>query len=57
MAPPQRTHQLHVMLSDDEIRFVRALADADGVSTSDVVRHLVREAFTERWPTKVKPKR
>ena len=36
---------------------IRALAEADGLSTSDVVRQLIRRAFMERWPAKTKTKR
>jgi len=57
MSPPtERSRQLHVMLSEDEERFLRAIAEADGLSTSDVVRQWIRREFFQRWPPK-KPKK
>lgn len=38
-----------MLLSDDEDRMLRALAAADGLSSSDIVRQLVRKAFAERF--------
>jgi hypothetical protein len=49
MAPTERQKQLHLMLSDAEDSMLRALAEADGFSASDVVRQMIRKAFIERW--------
>ncbi|HSY22443.1 MAG TPA: hypothetical protein VK841_10030 [Polyangiaceae bacterium] len=57
MAPIERDQNLHVRTTEDEMRMLRALADADGLSTSDVVRQLIRRAFMDRWPPKVKTKK
>jgi hypothetical protein len=54
MAPAERDQNLHVRMAEEEMRMLRAIAEADGLSTSDVVRQLVRRAFMERWPTKPK---
>ena len=45
-----------MMLSEEEDRMLRALAEADGLSASDIVRQLVRKAFMDRWPAKTKKK-
>jgi uncharacterized protein (DUF1778 family) len=57
MAPTEREKRLHMLLSDDEDRMIRAIADADGLSVSDAIRQMVRRTFMERWPTKVRTKR
>jgi hypothetical protein len=57
MPPTEREKRLHMLLSDDEDRMIRAIADADGLSVSDAIRQMIRRTFTERWPTKVKTKR
>jgi hypothetical protein len=40
---------LTVRLTHDERKMVRALAEVDGVSASDVVRMTVRRAYAERF--------
>jgi hypothetical protein len=55
MASKQRTERLGVRIAPDELAMVEALADADGISASDVVRILVRRAYAERFGDK-KPK-
>jgi hypothetical protein len=49
MGSTERDKRLHMLLSDDEDRMLRALAAADGLSSSDIVRQLVRKAFAERF--------
>ncbi len=43
-----------MMLSEEEDRMLRAIAEADGLSASDIVRQLVRREFIARWPPKLK---
>lgn len=57
MASVERTKRLHMLLSDDEDRMLRAIAEADGFSASDAVRQMIRKSFMDRWPPKVKLKR
>jgi transcriptional regulator CtsR len=57
MPPTEREKRLHMLLSDDEDRMIRAIADADGLSVSDAIRQMIRRTFMERWLTKVKTKR
>jgi hypothetical protein len=57
MAPTERDKRLHMLLSDGEDAMLRAIAEADGLSVSDVVRQFIRREFMARWPTKVKTKR
>jgi hypothetical protein len=39
---------LRVRMSEQEERFLKWLADEDGLTASDVVRQLIRRAFAER---------
>jgi hypothetical protein len=56
MAPTEREKRLHLLLSDDEDRMLRALADDAGLTASDIVRQLIRAAFIDRFgPPKKKP--
>lgn len=48
--PDNRTAVMTVRLSADERKALAALADADGISASDVLRMLVRRAHAERFP-------
>ena len=52
MAPTERTKRLHMLLSDEEDRMLQELADADGLTASDVVRLLVRREHVARFPPK-----
>jgi hypothetical protein len=49
MTSTEREKRLHMLLSDDEDRMLRALAAVDGLSASDTVRQLIRRAFAERF--------
>ncbi len=55
MAPIERSERLNVRIAPDEMAMLNALADAEGLSASDVVRTLVRRAYAERFGDK-KPK-
>lgn len=54
MAPTERSRFFQMRISDEELRMLNAIAEADGLSASDVVRQLIRRSFTERWPSKPK---
>jgi hypothetical protein len=49
-----REKRFNMLLSDDEDRMLRALADDVGLSVSDFLRQLIRRSFLERWPPKTK---
>ncbi len=49
MQTKQRTARLGLRVAPDEVAMVEALASADGISASDVVRILVRRAYAERF--------
>ena len=44
MSPIERKIQLKVLISDEEKEWLTDLADAEGVSTSDLIRKLIRRA-------------
>jgi hypothetical protein len=52
MPPTERDRSLRVRVSDDELRMVQELADADGVTASDHVRLYIRRAHAERFGDK-----
>jgi hypothetical protein len=59
---PQRSNQLHIMLSDEELTMVRELAEANGLTSSDYIRQFIRREHGALPPatkpkTKPKPKR
>jgi len=47
-----RTKTLNVRVTDDEDRMVKALAEFQGLSVSDIVRQNIRRAFAEAFPPK-----
>lgn len=49
MSPAERENAITVRMSKDERRMLDALAEADGISISDVVRMLVRRAHADRF--------
>jgi hypothetical protein len=55
MAPTERSKFFQSRMSDDELSMLNALADADGLTASDVVRQLVRREYVARFGDK-KPK-
>jgi uncharacterized protein (DUF1778 family) len=54
----ERTKMLNVRVTEDEDRMLKALAEHQGMSLSDVIRQYIRRAFAEAFPPKKsKPKR
>ena len=51
-----RTKMLNVRVTEDEGRMLKALAEHQGLSASDILRQYIRRAFAEAFPPK-KPKR
>ena len=53
MAPPmvERKERLHMLLSKDESVMLERLADAEGLTGSDVVRRLIRQSYAARGLT------
>lgn len=49
---PDRTKTINVRVTDDEDRMLKALAENQGMSISDVVRQFIRRAFAEAFPAK-----
>jgi hypothetical protein len=56
MVDRHRTRNLNVRIDDDEGRMLRALAEREGVSASDIVRQYIRRAFAEAFPPKKQKK-
>ncbi|HXN32583.1 MAG TPA: ribbon-helix-helix protein, CopG family [Polyangiaceae bacterium] len=52
MAERRRELTLNVRVTDDEDRMVRALAEHQGLSISDVIRQYIRRAFLDAFPPK-----
>jgi uncharacterized protein (DUF1778 family) len=48
----ERTKTINVRVTDDEDRMLKALAEHQGMSISDVVRQYIRRAFIEAFPPK-----
>ena len=48
--PPDRSERLSVRMSKTEMDMLEKLADAKGVSASDVVRLFIREAHAQQFP-------
>jgi uncharacterized protein (DUF1778 family) len=48
----EREKMLNVRITDDEDRMLKALAEHQGMSVSDVVRQYVRRAFAEAFTPK-----
>jgi len=44
---PDRPNQLKILVSDDELRMLRELAERDGVTASDYVRLFIREEYKQ----------
>jgi hypothetical protein len=57
MADRERDQNLHVRMAEEEMRMLRALTEDMGLSTSDVVRQLIRRAFAERSNEKHRPRK
>lgn len=59
VAPIERTELLTVRVTPEEMAMVKAVAEADGLSASDLVRQFIRRSHAERFAPKpkAKPKR
>jgi len=51
----EREEMLNVRMTAEELAMLRALAEGDGLSQSDVVRQFIRRTYRERYGDK-KPK-
>lgn len=51
----ERDRKLTIRISDAELTMLEAIADADGVTSSDVLRTFIRRTYAERFPDR-KPK-
>lgn len=49
MAPAKRDHKLTVMLSEDEMEALKALAAEAGFTASQIIRVLVRTAHAKKF--------
>jgi hypothetical protein len=49
VAPIERTELLTVRVTPEEMAMVKRLAEADGVSASDLVRQFIRRSYAERF--------
>jgi hypothetical protein len=52
MTEAERDVTMTVRLTREERQMVKAIAELDGVSSSDAVRMSVRRAYAERFPDK-----
>jgi hypothetical protein len=52
----EREEMLNVRMTAEELAMLRALAEGDGLSQSDVVRQFIRRTYRERFGEK-KPKK
>ncbi len=46
-----------MLLSDEEYEMLQALADADGITASDLIRQYIRRAHAEKFVSKAKTKK
>ena len=56
MAPIERSNRFNMRLSDEEQRMLDHLADGRGLTASDLLRTMIRDAYLASEPAK-KPKR
>jgi hypothetical protein len=56
MVDRARTRNLNIRVTDNESEMLRALAEREGVSASDIVRLYIRRAYAEAFPPK-RPKK
>jgi uncharacterized protein (DUF1778 family) len=57
MVERQRTGTLNIRVNDDEERMLKAVAQHQGLSVSDVIRQYIRRAFADAFPPTTKKKR
>ena len=53
MAPENRTEPVGLRMSPEELTMLRALAELDGISQSDVLRMLLRREWMARFGMKM----
>jgi uncharacterized protein (DUF1778 family) len=53
---PERDQSLRVRVSEDELRMVQELAEADGITASDFVRLFIRREYAARFGDKKRKK-
>jgi uncharacterized protein (DUF1778 family) len=56
MVERSRERMVNVRMTDDEADMLKALAEHEGLSASDIVRQYIRRAFAKAFP-QAKPKR
>jgi hypothetical protein len=52
-----RDRRFNMLLSEQEERMLRTMAEADGLTASDLLRQMIRREFLQRWPPKIKTRR
>jgi uncharacterized protein (DUF1778 family) len=57
VAPIERSSRIGLRIAPEEVEMLQALADADGLSASDIVRTLIRRAYSERFGDRKPPKK
>jgi predicted DNA binding CopG/RHH family protein len=57
MAPIDRDKSFRVRVSEDELRMVQELADAEGLNASDFVRLYIRRAHAEKFGARGAPRK
>jgi hypothetical protein len=53
VAPEERTERINVRVSVREVAMLDMLADAAGVSSADIVRMMIRDAYAAKFGDKV----
>lgn len=53
----ERTRVITIRASEDEVAMLHALAEHDGVSSSDLIRLFIRRAYSEKFADKKPRKR
>jgi len=52
VAPTERTELLTVRTTPEEMAMLKRLAEADGISASDLIRQFIRRSHAERFGDK-----
>lgn len=52
-----REKRLNVRVSDEEMEMLKALAEAEGLRQSDVLRLFIRRAYVDRFGSEPSPKK
>jgi len=56
MAGPTRTHRFNLMLSTEEVGWLREMSKQFGVSGADIVRQLIRREHRDRIDNPTAPR-